>query len=323
MCVAFSPDGKAIASGSRDRTVRVWDAKTGVSVFPALGGHVSDVNSVKFSPDGDVLISGSVDNTIRVWDSMTGLQMLVLRGHETSVNSVAFSPDGQRIISGSSDETIRVWDVTTGTQLLELPRHPVPIRSVGCSPDGCHIISGGNDNIVRTWDITMNTDEVLTAPRHHDECVDCIAFSPDGRRIVSGSLNGTLIIWDAISGAALFEIPEGSTGWMQSVAFSKDGSCIICKASYDTIYDAASGHQLHDLYSVEEFDNSFSDSIKITDGGWIIDSFTGRTICELPPMVMHSCHAEMVMLIMIVRDKIQMNSNETNFRLHKHNNLSV
>ncbi|KIM73368.1 hypothetical protein PILCRDRAFT_15274, partial [Piloderma croceum F 1598] len=113
--VAFSPDGQQIVSGSRDKTVRVWDAKMGELTAGPFEGHTGWVSSVAFSPDGQQIISGSYDRTVRVWDAKTGeLTAGPFEGHTGSVSSVAFSPDGQQIVSGSGDKTVRVWDAKTG-----------------------------------------------------------------------------------------------------------------------------------------------------------------------------------------------------------------
>ena len=113
--MAFSPDGTRIASGSRDKTVRLWDAATGQPVGQPLTGHTDAVSSVAFSPDGTRIASGSADNTVRLWDAATGQPVgQPLTGHTDAVSSVAFSPDGTRIASGSADNTVRLWDAATG-----------------------------------------------------------------------------------------------------------------------------------------------------------------------------------------------------------------
>jgi WD40 repeat protein len=107
--VAFSPDGKTLASGSDDNTIKLWDVATGKEQA-TLKGHTAWVASVAFSPDGKTLASGG-DTTVRLWD-MEGKELATLKGHTKGVNSVAFSPDGKTLASGSQDKTIKLWDVS-------------------------------------------------------------------------------------------------------------------------------------------------------------------------------------------------------------------
>jgi WD40 repeat protein len=109
--VAFSPDGDRIASSSTDRTVRVWDATSGVELA-VMRGHEDMVKCVAFSPSGDRIASGSEDKTVRIWDAASGAELAVLRGHERTVTSVAFSLRGNHIISRSADGTVREWNCT-------------------------------------------------------------------------------------------------------------------------------------------------------------------------------------------------------------------
>ena len=131
--VSFSPDGMTLASGSWDKTIRLWDTITGRHL-KTLTGHTSYVASVSFSPDGMTLASGGLYQTIRLWDVATGKHLKTLMGHTRYVASVSFSPDGMTLASGSWDKTIRLWDTITGRHLKTLTGHTDKVASVSFSP---------------------------------------------------------------------------------------------------------------------------------------------------------------------------------------------
>ena len=158
---AFSPDGQLIVSASDDKTLRLWDARTGSAIGQPLRGHDGRVWSVAFSPDGQRIVSASDDKTLRLWDARTGSAIgQRLRGHDGSVNSVAFSPDGQRIVSASVDNTLRLWDARTGSVIGQLlrghegsVRDENSLRSVAFSPDGQRIVAASDDKTLRLWTV--------------------------------------------------------------------------------------------------------------------------------------------------------------------------
>ncbi len=204
--VAWSPDGRHIASGSQDHTVQVWDASTGATLF-TYRGHSNGVNAVAWSPDGGRIASGAGDSgkgdyTVQVWDASTGATLFTYRSHSDIVWAIAWSPDGRRIASGSADKTVQVWDAvggdsvaTDGSQAYTYRGHSNWVNAVAWSPDGRRIASGSTDQTVQVWNATDGSQAFTY--RGHSGAVSAVAWSPDGRRIASGSLDKTVQVWDA------------------------------------------------------------------------------------------------------------------------------
>ena len=133
--VAFSSDGTRLATGSRDKTARIWDAPVGTPLLE-LKGHSGFVLSVAFSPDGTRLATGSYDKTAKVWDARTGMPLFEIKGHTKPVQSAVFSPDGTRLVTVSQDMAAKVWDARTGAPLLELKGNVEGFVKAAFSPDG-------------------------------------------------------------------------------------------------------------------------------------------------------------------------------------------
>ena len=147
--VAFSPDGRTVASGSFDKTVKLWDAQTG-ALKRTLTGHGDAVFSVAFSPDGRTVASGSWDKTVKLWDAQTGALSRTLSGPTHNVYSVAFSPDGKTLASGSLDNTVKLWDAQTGAVKQTLTGYRRHVETLAFSPDG-RTLASGSDNTIKLW----------------------------------------------------------------------------------------------------------------------------------------------------------------------------
>ncbi|KZP32870.1 WD40 repeat-like protein, partial [Athelia psychrophila] len=240
--VAFSLDGERVVSGSDDKTICIWDARTGKLVAGPLSEHSDRVSSVAFSPDGERIASGSIDKTIRIWDARTGeLVAGPFNGHTDGVNSVVFSPDGENVASGSDD--IRIWDARTG-ELVAGPfgGHIGWVLSLAFAPDGERVASSSSDSSICVWH--ARTGELTAGSfKGHSGSVNSVAFSPDGERIVSDSDDRTIRIWDARTARLVVGTFEGHIQPVNSVSFSTDGECIVSGSRDRTIiiWDARTG----------------------------------------------------------------------------------
>lgn len=193
--LAFSPDGKLLASGNWDGAIHLWDVSTR-TVIRSLKGHTAEISSLAFSPDGKSLASGSYDNAVLLWDVSSGQIVQNLTAHGDYVNGVAFSPDGEKIASASNDKTVIIWDAGTGQKLLTL-NGADNFTSVAFSPDG-KTLASANVLEVYAWDAT--TGKVLQLLKGHTKSVDKLVFSIDGKSLITGSIDTTVRKWDLTSG---------------------------------------------------------------------------------------------------------------------------
>jgi len=274
--VAFSPDGRTLATGIRGDNpaapgvLKLWDVATGVQQA-AMTGHASGISAVAFSPDGRTVATGGLDNTVRVWDVETRALRSTLRGHRSWVVETVFSPDGKTLASSAavdrtlgatldSDE-IRLWDVETGQErgvlrFQNLDR--TDIYALAFSPDGNGLVTGSSHmdrdsgqltGRLTLWDLATGETELIYRDRVGP--ILAVAFSPDGKTLASGGFSRIPRLWDVASGDRLHQLPR-QRDWVYALAFSPDGEILVTGAGNTrartrtspgtlTLWDAASG----------------------------------------------------------------------------------
>ncbi|MFN7216626.1 NACHT and WD repeat domain-containing protein [Microcystis sp.] len=305
--VSFSSDGKTLATGSDDKTIKLWNVQTGQEIR-TLTGHNGIVNSVSFSSDGKTLASDSSDNTIKLWNVETGKEIRTLSGHNDIVRSVSFSPDGKTLATGSgnflssSDNTIKLWNVETGKEIRTLKGHDSAVISVSFSPDGKTLVSGSNDSTIKLWNV--ETGQEIRTLKGHDISVNSVNFSPDGKTLVSGSHDKTIKLWNVETGKEIRTL-KGHDSSVISVNFSPDGKTLVSGSWDGTIklWNVETGQEIrtlkgHDsaVYSVNFspdgktlVSGSDDNTIKLWNGnnGWDLDALMERS-CDWVRVYLHN-----------------------------------
>ena len=246
--VSFSPDGRAIASGSDDGTVKLWNAAARETIA-TLEGHADSVRTVAFSPDGRTLASGSWDGTIRLWNTATNSTIGTLR--HTQVTSVSYSPDGRVLATGSWAGTVRLWDVATNSTMRTL-RHG-QVTSVLYSPDGSTLATASRDGTVKLWNVATNS---TTATLQNSRGVT-LSYSPDGSTLAAASWDGTIKVWDLTTNSTIHTFKHRRA---TSVLYSPDGSTLASVGSTTLkLWDVPSGENLATLRHTDRMSSvSFS-----------------------------------------------------------------
>jgi len=199
--LAISPAGDVLASGSWDKTIKVWELETG-ALIGTLTGHSDRVNSVAISCDGKLLVSGSSDETIKFWNLQSGDLLCTFPGHSMEVNSVAIDPKGRVIAScGGSDNTIKIWNLRTGELLRTLRGHSDNVNAVVFSPDGQLLASGSSDATSKIWDV--ESGKLLRTLSGLNVGVNSVAIGADGQVLASVSNDYTIKLRNLQTGSLL------------------------------------------------------------------------------------------------------------------------
>lgn len=228
--LSFSPDGRVLASGSYDQTIRLWDVQTG-QCLKTLRGHEGPVQSLSFSPDGRSLVSGGHDQTIRVWGVESWECLLALRGHQGRVLSVSFICDGKTLVSSGDDQTVRLWNIHSGECCKAYPIAVNWALAIALSPDGQMLVTGSDRTVVKVWN--LETGDCVQVLDYRSE-VWAVAFSPDGKVVATASEDQTVKLWNVETGHCL-QTYQAHTQRVWLATFSPDAKTLVSISDDQTL----------------------------------------------------------------------------------------
>ncbi len=242
--VAYSPDGRYLASGCLDGTVTVWGRRTGQRLHCWKRGpdaHTAHIYGLAFSPDSRYLATGGNDRRILVWDLDGGTLRHRFEGHTHPITQLAFRPDGRHLASASEDGTVRLWDLKTGQEGIIFHEHRDAVRGLAFSAEG-RLISAGADGGVKVWG--PGTGAVAAAFRGRARWVSALAFHADSQRLALASWDGSVDLWDSLSAKEPRTL-RGHTAEITSLAFSADGRRLVSAGDDKLlkVWDATTGHE--------------------------------------------------------------------------------
>jgi WD40 repeat protein len=221
-CVALGPNGRLLATGGQDRTIRLLDLDAPKTPAMVLQGHSGPIAAVAFRPDGQLVATASgTDDAIRLWDTASGTLLKLLHGQTNGVQALAFSPGGKRLAYAGYDGTIRIWDLPAGTEGLVLRGHKGLVNALAFSPDGKTLASAGNDKTTRLWDLSKQEVDMRQL-EGTAAIVVSLAWHPGGRRLATVGTDRMLRVWDIVTRQEVLELQEHA-GALHGIALSPDG----------------------------------------------------------------------------------------------------
>jgi WD40 repeat protein len=226
LCVAFSPDGKTLASVDRTRAAVLWDVGSGQELYRLIP-HGRGGPALAFSPDGKILATGT--DTVRIWDVASGKMLRQLAGSGQGIASVAFAPDGKTLASGEGDRTIRLWDPATAAEVRRIEGLAGVARPLAFAQGGRTLVAGtsGPETRLGTWD--ASTGKELWRAGGSEEFLTCLVVSPDGRTVATGGVDRAVRLWNVATGTKILG-GDGHLGPVGAIAFAPDGNLLATAA---------------------------------------------------------------------------------------------